>query len=407
VTIRDVSKRKPEWPKTIKGVVKIYRTPEGKYPGFTLAWREGDERKRRKFADYGEAKKEAESIGDKINHGENAALSLTNSDRSAYVTSCKFVAPYDVPLEFAAKEYAESRRLLGKRDMLTAIRYYVATHPEDMEPKTVAAVAAEFLDVKTKAKKSNDYLVDCRYRHGTFAKSFQCNIADVTGPQIVQFLDALALSDRSRDNFRLAIGTLYQFAKARRYVPTEWNGMTYAERIGNDDGGEITTYSPDELSAYLGRARPEMIPFLTIGAFAGLRSAEIERLTWADVFTIPGKIEVKAKKAKTRARRLVPMLPNLAKWLEPFKGKTGRVMPFTDIGLQIREMCAKDGDFHALSWKRNALRHSFISYRLAIVQSAAQVALEAGNSETIIFKNYREIVTTESAQEWFSNCPQS
>jgi hypothetical protein len=30
-------------------------------------------------------------------------------------------------------------------------------------------------------------------------------------------------------------------------------------------------------------------------------------------------------------------------------------------------------------------RHSFISYRLADVQAAAQVALEAGNSPQIIF----------------------
>jgi hypothetical protein len=37
------------------------------------------------------------------------------------------------------------------------------------------------------------------------------------------------------------------------------------------------------------------------------------------------------------------------------------------------------------------LRHSFISYRIATVKSADQVALEAGNSPSIIFKHYREL----------------
>ena len=50
-------------------------------------------------------------------------------------------------------------------------------------------------------------------------------------------------------------------------------------------------------------------------------------------------------------------------------------------------------------------RDSFISYRIAIVQSADQVALEAGNSASIIFKHYRELTTPEVAEKWFSILP--
>jgi integrase len=393
---------KPAWPKTIKGVVKMYRTPEGRYPGFTLAWREGNERKRKKFADYAEAKKEAGSIAEKINHGENAALKLTNEDRSTYVSCCDLVDPLGIHLETAVREYVEIRKILGGRDPVTAARYYVKTHPDNTASKKVAEVAAEFLAEKENHKKSNDYIVDCRYRHGAFAKSFGCDIADVTGDQINEFLDALKLSDRSRNNFRLSIGTLFEFAREKKYIPRDWDGMDTVKKINGDDDGEIVIFKPEELKAFLARARVEMIPFLAIGAFSGLRSAEIARLTWEEVFDRPGNIEVKAKKAKTRSRRLVPIQANLAKWLEPFKDKKGPVMPFTDIGLQIREMCENQGDLPALKWKRNALRHSFISYRLAEVKSAAQVALEAGNSENMVFKNYREIVSPEAAHAWFS-----
>jgi hypothetical protein len=51
------------------------------------------------------------------------------------------------------------------------------------------------------------------------------------------------------------------------------------------------------------------------------------------------------------------------------------------------------------------LRHSFISYRIATVKSADQVALEAGNSPSIIFKNYRELTTEEQADKWFAILP--
>jgi hypothetical protein len=58
-----------------------------------------------------------------------------------------------------------------------------------------------------------------------------------------------------------------------------------------------------------------------------------------------------------------------------------------------------------IEWPRNVLRHSYISYRIAIVQSADQVALEAGNSPSIIFKHYRELTTPEVAEKWFGIMP--
>jgi hypothetical protein len=53
--------------------------------------------------------------------------------------------------------------------------------------------------------------------------------------------------------------------------------------------------------------------------------------------------------------------------------------------------------------KDNALRHSFVSYRVVSIKNVPQVALESGNSPQMIDSNYRELVTDEGdAQEWFS-----
>lgn len=58
-----------------------------------------------------------------------------------------------------------------------------------------------------------------------------------------------------------------------------------------------------------------------------------------------------------------------------------------------------------IEWPCNVLRHSFISCRIAVVQSADQVALESGNSPSIIFKHYRELTTPEIAEKWFAIVP--
>src|SRR6185436_16268032 len=61
----------------------------------------------------------------------------------------------------------------------------------------------------------------------------------------------------------------------------------------------------------------------------------------------------------------------------------------------------------AFAWKHNALRHSFISYRVAQIQNVAQVALEAGNSPRMVFSNYRELVRSADAEKWFAITPKT
>ncbi len=67
----------------------------------------------------------------------------------------------------------------------------------------------------------------------------------------------------------------------------------------------------------------------------------------------------------------------------------------------------KAADAPEFKWKHNALRHSFISYRVAETQDVAKVSLEAGNSPQIIFKNYRELVQPKEAKAWFAINPKS
>ncbi|MEI6078041.1 MAG: hypothetical protein WCS94_20850, partial [Verrucomicrobiota bacterium] len=68
---------------------------------------------------------------------------------------------------------------------------------------------------------------------------------------------------------------------------------------------------------------------------------------------------------------------------------------------------AADEGWAPFAWKHNALRHSFISYRVAEVKNVAEVALEAGNSPQMIFKHYRELVRPDAAKAWFSIKPET
>ncbi|HEY5298094.1 MAG TPA: tyrosine-type recombinase/integrase [Verrucomicrobiae bacterium] len=133
---------------------------------------------------------------------------------------------------------------------------------------------------------------------------------------------------RTKQNYLRVIGALFRFAIGRKYLPKDSIDEIEAVQPPKDDGGEIEIFTPKEMREILLAARPEMIPFLAIGAFAGLRSAEIVRLDWQEISLKERHIEIKASKAKTGARRLAPLTDNLAQWLAPYAKESGNVINF-------------------------------------------------------------------------------
>lgn len=158
-------------------------------------------------------------------------------------------------------------------------------------------------------------------------------------------------------------------------------------------------FTPAQLRKLLDAAREDLVPFLAIGAVAGFRVSEIQSLDWSDIHFGPENerfIEVKSALAKTGARRLAPLSDNLAAWLAPLRS-VGPVAPTGEMWRQATRLGRELG----IVWPRNALRHSAISYRVALTGDVNRVALESGNTRGIIFKHYYQFVTRTAASQWF------
>ena len=116
---------------------------------------------------------------------------------------------------------------------------------------------------------------------------------------------------------------------------------------------------------------------------------------------------------RTRGAKLGVTVPQLAGELIAVKEQDGMSAHYLSqlrsvLGIKQKAVPRKSAALAkdlGLSWPQNVLRHSFISYRLATIQDANQVALDAGNSPAIIFKHYRELVTEEAATTWFAIKP--
>ncbi len=396
---------------------------------YTIAYYSGSKRVRQKFSNLDKARKEAGLAAIKLANGEAEALKLTGGDRADYIRAMEKLREWKAAadLNLAITDYVSAaRRLPENVSLKEAVDFYLKRHPSGLPAKTVREVVDELIAAKTAAKRSDVYIKDLNSRLGAFADNFGVRIANVTGRDVETYLRNLTIpnadeklrrhfSGRTQNNIRRLIGTLFKFAVKRGYLPKDHDEINAVERAAVDSG-EIEIFSPAELQKLFAaclqpvqergkwRTREDMIPYLAIAAFCGLRAAEIQRLDWSEVhLTGPEKfVEIKAGKAKTASRRTVPISANCAAWLENRAKPSGPVVTLarTDKQLFIY-LAGKAG----VPWKHNGLRHSFISYRLAVIKDVGQVSLEAGNSPGMVFKHYRQLVRESEATEWFGIMP--
>lgn len=264
----------------------------------------------------------------------------------------------------------------------------------------VNELASSFIEAKEADGNGQRYLKTLHSRLGRFQKTFgQQVIATISPHQCNQWLRNLPCGPETRNSYRRVLNTFFADATDQGYCAENPIKKTAVAKETDKPVGVLT---PQQTRALLDNASHELIPFIAIGAFAGLRVAEIGRLDWKEIHLDRNFIEVTAAKSKTAKRRLVTILPILREWLIPHKKTHGPIEPRSREE-QIKQAREKAG---IVSWPKNALRHSYASYHLAKYQNAAHLALELGHATTdMLFKHYREVVTPEAAEQYWQIVP--
>jgi integrase len=303
-------------------------------------------------------------------------------------------------------EFIKARkRLAGHGKTITDAADFLIHHLERIRRcnTTVAQLRDELIEAKRRDGRSKVYINDLKQRLNRFCETFGDRpVASVTDDEVGQWIRDLPFSPQGRANYRTILGTLFTHAVRRRMLDSNPALHTDKPRLV-DKAPEI--FSVDELRALLEsaqRVEPSVVPMLSIGAFAGLRDAEIKRLHWHEINHARALIEVTAAKAKSARRRLVPIQLNLAAWLQPYAGRQGYIVPPN----ARRKIANVRKAANLTRWPNNGLRHSFASYRLAATYDAPRVASELGHtSSQMLYSTYREVVLPEDAQRYWEIVP--
>jgi integrase len=374
------------------------------YDQFTLAWKEGGRRKTRCFSCMDEAKMVGQQITVRLINGGTEACEATRRDIDLLRYCERTATEFGVTLAAAIDEWASARRTAGEVPLSDAVRFYAANRADLFAVRSNVQVAAEFIESLKRKGVSDIYVRNATGTLKRFTDAVAGNIGDVTAADINRFLDGLTkLGPVTKNGIRRNLVTMFRFAKKQGYLHPDRKTVADHTESFKVPEKEIAIFTPDEMERILLAAHARILPLIAIGGFAGIRSAEVERLSWEDIKWDRGHIEIAGWKSKTASRRLVPLPDNLKAWLAPWREETGPILSISDASGALGDTAVKakiPG-----GWRQNALRHSFISYRVAETGDVARTSLEAGNSPTMIFRHYREIVDGEATKAWWSIMP--
>lgn len=392
------------WPRRVRCgrvSVTVYRRKRADLSlGYEVSSYATGKRKLESFPTAESALDRAAELARQLSAGDTAAAELSNRQALEYTAAVEALRPYNVSLLAAVQTVVNALRQVESLSGLEAAAKQFARHHRTIVRKTVADVVEELIEIKRSRKASKRYLDDLESRLGRFGRDCQKVVVEVSTADLQAWLDGLKLAPQSYTNYRRTLNLLFEFAVARNYA--EENPVTGTESL-KVKTGTVEIYSPEEFQRLLAAAPDEFRPCLAIGGLAGLRSAEMERLRWEDVDLKHRHIVVGADRAKTAARRVIPMGEALVAWLKAPKTRSGLIWSGTSDGFytQQKETAKRSG----VRWKANALRHSYASYRFAECADAGRVAGELGNSAAIVHRHYRELVNAEAARRWFALAP--
>jgi integrase len=346
----------------------------------------GGKRQRKFFRTRDAALRALASIKTKLRKEGEKALLIPDAVRIEAMACCALLAPYNASLT-------------------DAVRFFVA-HKHAVERScTVVAAIDEYLKLQRLKERSARHVDDLKYRLRTFKDSFgEKLMSALSVHELEEWLHGLGLSPKSTNNYHSAVSSLFSFAVKRGYAGA--NPLRVIDKMRIPPKAP-RILSPLECQKLLNAAGNRVLPLVAIGAFCGVRNAEILRLSWSDIDMARGFVHVAAEQAKGARRRLVEMPENLKEWLLPYANRSGKLWSWSHVEYYLELKVAR-AEAGIKQWPPNALRHSYASYHLAFHQNPAALALQMGHtSQALIFNNYREVVTPLEAQRYWMISPRA
>jgi hypothetical protein len=305
-----------------KQTVKLYHSVNRGKAMYQLAYYAAGRRVQKNFRDKSEAKRIANQILGGLTNDAQAVEAMATPELESLVAARRVLAP-SYALHVAVEEHAQAVVKLGKTSLREAVEFFLRHNRADVPRLTLGEIAELFAHSRQQAGLSAHYVSQCRKTIRDLAEIFPGRaLPDLKTSELDAWLGALPFGAKTKNGMRIILVACGNWAEGRGYLVKGGSPFPAMMRY-KETKVSVSIFTPESIASLLAKADKTLRPFLALGAFAGLRTTELQRLDWKEIDLERGFITVDANKAKTRQRRLVPISDNLKLWLTPCKQTSG------------------------------------------------------------------------------------
>lgn len=308
-----------------------------------------------------------------------------------------------------------ARTELGDLKLLPeVIRFWRMNGPGAVVKTTLKDAIAKYLEFRATLGLDRRTLRDTKSAMRLFAFQYGWRyVHEITTAEIRAYLDERGAPSTRKTAYKHQ-RLFWDWAKSERLVAA--NPMENI-RPPVARAKEAEVYRAEDFEKVLrtaDRDYPDLLPFLCLSGFGFMRTGELVSpysdrpvLKWEHVLWSEGKIYVPADVGKQTRRtvgnqREFPICNDIHAWLEPYHGRTGRIVELNESVFRDRMTAL----FKAAGVQKldNALRKSAISHFIAAHPETGVVltAKYAGNSESIARTHYLAWLSQEAGEKWFA-----
>lgn len=253
-------------------------------------------------------------------------------------------------------------------------------------------------------------------------------ISDVTKKTVEHWLKSADWSGKTQRNYLGDLSNLFRWAVRENLA--SFNPCEKVRVVTAANETAITSLAPEQVRALFklavserategeragDAAFSELLAYLALAVFCGVRPKEIERAEIGDLQLDQGVFVVDAAKSKTRQRRVVTLPTAARAWLTLWRKlhpDAVRICP-TNHERLLRAFIRRAG---YPKWPHDVLRHTAATMILAASGNERLVKMELGHSanEETLHRHYKAVrmlngraVTKQAAKEFFAITPSS
>jgi integrase len=315
------------------------------------------------------------------------------------------------------REWQEVDSILPHVSPLELARCWLQ-HQGDGKDRTFSEAMQAYLLEMKRAGRDADYQKHTLRALKRFAASHGENgVGAITSEEVSEFIHGLPFQALTKRHYRTYLVGAFKWFLKQGWVENNPAAAVPSPKVDLQEPGILTVEETEALFRANEKVDPEICGLLALGAFAGMRTSAINRLAYEDIEFSNRAILIPAAKAKKGRRHYIEGLPdNLWSWLERTPAAAfqmnqrqfayRRAAAFVRAGLLVSREKARRTGAKPKSPPKNCLRHSFVSYHVALHRDPGKTALLVSHKDqAILWDHYLGVATGEDAGRYFSITP--